>query len=324
MSSLEIVLGLVLVILFYSLLATIIMELISGFASMRGKHLERVLRSLLSSGDRKEEIFEDFKKSALYQQLAGRPVGKKTPPSYIESSTFRTILTKVVAQREGGGSFKDKIDRLPDNDLKELLTQFWDESEDKFHYFAEKVESWYDDVMERASGWYQRQTQKILLVLGLAIAVIFNVDTITVYDRLANSSRVDMEQLISLAETVDRQNNGMNDNVSRETYEFIQGEFASLKDPLGIGWENVSLTNDVFFWLLKIFGWIVTAICISKGAPFWFDLLRKVVNFRDTGGIKEKPTPSPLPVAPPLEHNNRPPLNRGMADEREMIEKPVG
>jgi hypothetical protein len=32
-----------------------------------------------------------------------------------------------------------------------------------------------------------------------------------------------------------------------------------------------------------VFGWIITALSISLGAPFWFDLLNKLVKLRGTG-----------------------------------------
>jgi hypothetical protein len=36
-------------------------------------------------------------------------------------------------------------------------------------------------------------------------------------------------------------------------------------------------------WLLKIGGLLVTMIALSQGAPFWFDLLQKLVNLRLAG-----------------------------------------
>ena len=33
---------------------------------------------------------------------------------------------------------------------------------------------------------------------------------------------------------------------------------------------------------LVIFDWVISAIAISMGAPFWFDLLGKVMNIRNT------------------------------------------
>jgi hypothetical protein len=36
--------------------------------------------------------------------------------------------------------------------------------------------------------------------------------------------------------------------------------------------------------ILGVFmGWALTAIAVSMGAPFWFDLLGKVINVRNTG-----------------------------------------
>ncbi len=52
---------------------------------------------------------------------------------------------------------------------------------------------------------------------------------------------------------------------------------------------------SIFYFVKKIpslkaiLGWMVTAIAISMGANFWFDLLGKVINVRNTGG---KPSPS--------------------------------
>jgi hypothetical protein len=37
------------------------------------------------------------------------------------------------------------------------------------------------------------------------------------------------------------------------------------------------------WWLWKIVGLVATVLAISQGAPFWFDLLRKVVNLRLAG-----------------------------------------
>ena len=69
----------------------------------------------------------------------------------------------------------------------------------------------------------------------------------------------------------------------------ITRDISSLGIPLG--WKqnwSASLYNKknsldcgaVFFLIL---GWLITAGCISMGAPFWFDLLGKVVNLRRTG-----------------------------------------
>lgn len=39
---------------------------------------------------------------------------------------------------------------------------------------------------------------------------------------------------------------------------------------------------------LTIFGWLLTAVAVSLGAPFWFDTLNKLVVVRSTVKPKEK------------------------------------
>lgn len=42
------------------------------------------------------------------------------------------------------------------------------------------IEKWFNDTMDRASGWYKRKTQATLFVIGLLVASVGNVDTIAV------------------------------------------------------------------------------------------------------------------------------------------------
>jgi hypothetical protein len=46
---------------------------------------------------------------------------------------------------------------------------------------------------------------------------------------------------------------------------------------------NAPRFTDSAAWLLKFLGILLTAVASSQGAPFWFDLLKKIVNVRLTG-----------------------------------------
>ncbi len=288
MPSIEVVIGLILIMLFYSLLASIIMELISNFFSLRGKHLERALKSILSSSDRNEELFDSFVKSPLYQQLSGRAYGKKSAPSYISAYSFKEILLSLIKKRNEGGDFVEKIQNLPDHNLREVLEQFLSETNFNFNAFELKVENWYNEIMDRASGWYSRNIQKILLILGLAIAVAFNVDSLSIFNNLLNASEADLEHLVKLAEQVDNQRSSstsLSSELQKDIHKYIEENLDESKSSIGIGWSGFSPTTNPYFWIFKIAGWLITAICISKGSPFWFDLLNKIIKFRGTGKI---------------------------------------
>lgn len=59
------------------------------------------------------------------------------------------------------------------------------------------------------------------------------------------------------------------------------GSILTLKIPEGKqkGWQLVGWVGQ------KLLGWILTALAISLGAPFWFDLLNKVMKVRSSGKV---------------------------------------
>jgi hypothetical protein len=46
---------------------------------------------------------------------------------------------------------------------------------------------------------------------------------------------------------------------------------------------NLPATSSFSGWALKIFGILITGIAAAQGAPFWFDVLKKLINIRMTG-----------------------------------------
>jgi hypothetical protein len=46
---------------------------------------------------------------------------------------------------------------------------------------------------------------------------------------------------------------------------------------------NTPQLNDPAGWLIKLFGLLVTGLAAAQGAPFWFDILKNVVNVRAAG-----------------------------------------
>jgi hypothetical protein len=44
-----------------------------------------------------------------------------------------------------------------------------------------------------------------------------------------------------------------------------------------------NLPPDLISWLEKIMGLLMTGLAATQGAPFWFDILGKLVNVRGTG-----------------------------------------
>lgn len=296
MGMLTVVTGLVFVLLLLSLLATTVMELLAATLSLRGKNLEEALRNMLAGTDADEQILKSFKNNSLFRQMSARYGKSRENPSYLSADSFQSILFEVLFQGADFSKIEQKINELPDEDLKNVLKQFLHEAEGNADVFRDRVKSWYNNVMDRASGWYKRSTQKILIGVGLTIAVLFNADTLAIYERL-ESDPAALQTVVALADDFVAKNDTLTlqqvDPEFQETYDqlksFVNTEISSVKSPLGLGWKNIEINAmSGYDWLTKVLGWAVTAMAISLGAPFWFDLLRKMVNLRSSGNKPEE------------------------------------
>lgn len=359
MQILTVVIGLIFVLLLLSLLATTMMELLSSLFSLRGRNLTKALRNMLASSDPHEILVGEFQRNSLYRHLTqqyGRQGEGFSAPSYMNSETFQSILFEIILKGDDYANLPTRINALPDADLRNVLNQLYRESNGQLDLFRLEVQNWYNSVMDRAGGWYKRYTQKILLFMGLGIALLFNADTLALYDRLSQDPET-LAQLVSAAEqyVVARERAGVpvpstspppvanppattpgstpqagpsfgnqvpinpfdtsqaatvpspsqgptsapttygnaaEERIADKDFQtsleelkgLLNNEIADIRRPLGLGWEGVDLRALTTYELVsKLLGFVLTALAVSMGAPFWFDLLKKLVNVRSTG-----------------------------------------
>lgn len=288
---LQVVVGIIFIILLLSLFATTVMEIISGLFGLRGRNLYFALKKMLSDSD-DPTLLKEFQNTAMYKQLSSTWLGRYYPPSYLSSGNFRSILFNVLNNLDGE-RMQDKINTIPDESLRRVLGGLLEEANEDVDGFKLKVEGWFDDVMDRASGWFKRYIQFYLVILGFAIAVGFNADTIEIYRTLSNNPSARLEVYQSAANYVQERQSitgatvEESPTISRSLDKLdnlVAEDIGNIKDPLAIGWDHVDVENaDLAFWLYKILGWLIMALAISLGAPFWFDLLRKIVNISSSG-----------------------------------------
>ncbi|NOU48710.1 MAG: hypothetical protein HOO86_16850 [Bacteroidales bacterium] len=214
--------------------------------------------------------------------------------------------------------------------------------------FVRKIEGWFDDSMDRVSGWYKRQSQLILIILGFMIALIFNVDTLEITGKLSTDKDA-RDKLVQMAtQAVDQykddprvkkmvtadgveviDNSGENKEINNAIFKEYQAKSDSVKNLLkgdinktneiiAAGWKTYggkkSLTGKVGYVLKRTFtsprkflGFMILAFAVSLGAPFWFDLLNKLVKLRNAGKKEEdknNATPSKInPAQTPVTVN---------------------
>jgi hypothetical protein len=382
MKALEIIISLAGIYLLYSLLGTIVQEFIAQICGLRARMLVKGIKRMLdkvSPGSPFCRFFrnpwETIKRifnpstyrpltNSFYSQPSITFLGKSSfysKPSYLEGSNFSATLLRMLRGPNFDGT-QSQInlirESIVNNHLKfddQTLQRFRDllaESYNDIEKFKAGIESWYNETMDRVSGWYKRQSQLILFVIGLVIAIMFNVDSIEIAGRLSKNDKL-RAQMVQYAGTLSNSlkspsNNfysyfhtwehpdttkGPNSfdsiNVKYEFFKLLYKQADSVNDMLGLGWihkdttltaktcsrKNAHTKHYIFNHTIPqkypwraLLGWLLTALAISLGSPFWFDLLNKVIKLRSSGII---PGPSTSKDKSPASNTVDPLLGKG-------------
>ncbi len=319
----------------------------------------------------------------------------------------RKIVREIKAALQSTGTLeKDKaaiykIDELLNifgRETRSHITSLLKDADNDLVKFRLHLEQWFEDTMDRTTGWYKQKIQFILLIVGFVLAIAFNANTFVTIKTLAVDTDT-RDNLVHMA------SNYANDPIntipksagifsSRDSLKLDSSRAARLYDfertgamlqkqmndenyILGLGWPDLldslpllslskedslkkldkyvdvqyskilldlkgkdslmlllhkgyvnagilSCLNESSFpfqpntytgynrklnkiyithsWLGHIaysfgylfssafWGFFLTALAISMGAPFWFDLLSKLVRIR--GDVKEQAKPN--------------------------------
>ena len=294
---LEVIVGLIFTFMLLSLLGTTVNELVSAWRGWRGFYLEEGLKRLLEFKDN-PEIFEKFKNNPYFKQLMQHkaPLRVSQAPAYLSSSNFATILANILKKKgQAVEKIDDLLEGLPENSqLRQVLDQLKEEGHENVEAYKARLQTWFDDVMGQASGWYKRHVQFVTLFVGLSIAGVLNADSFQIYKHLANNASA-RESLAMMAEKYAAENESLPapqtfadtlavQDIKKELNEATStGEFAEVSNILGLGWQTGDLVVSPTSWLVRLLGWLITAFAISLGASFWFDILKKIVTIRSSG-----------------------------------------
>ncbi|HEX8772488.1 MAG TPA: hypothetical protein VF735_02715 [Pyrinomonadaceae bacterium] len=222
----------------------------------------------------------------------------KQDPQATEPQTPVTPAAPAAATAITMADIQMAIDLMGDTEVGRALRALAEQAGDNVQKLRTEMEAWFNSSMDRVSGWYKRRTKWIILGLGFVLTVILNVNSITIATSLYNDPTL-RSLVVAQAETFKNNNSSQgtdsdkNSNAAQDNFMRNKAEIQSLGLP--IGWPNgfrfaaPSNGSEAWKYLLEpFFGWLLTAAAISMGAPFWFDLLNKIMVVRSTVKPHEK------------------------------------
>lgn len=386
---LDTAIAIVFVFLLFSVIAYVIQERIAAFRKSRAKMLEYAISEIF-----KDAVNLDFD-VLLYEhpQIDLLRKTKHEIPSYIPAANFAVALIDIIGKQSGDVTyikdentgllkeseilfsedaferFKRGVELLKYSELKILLGSFLQNS-GNYDSLQASIINWFDEYMNRVSGWYKKGTRNNLLAISVCLVIFFNIDAIYLIQNVFHNSQLRSTLVAAAERTVDQSseiNKVLKNNIETKLASIdtlYQSKIKSASDSTGkvklisewtsfsksiidslnyynkdnynsllneasnydlpIGWtlpdsldslahiqpakgiwaeiknkykriefylsnfaklqnnDKLSNTNQRSV-LTMLFGWLIAAVCISFGAPFWFDLLGKLVNTRRAG-----------------------------------------
>jgi len=360
---LNVIIDLVFIYLLYSLLVTTIQEIIANRFGFRAKILQRAVFRMMEDEQKFVTRFRStlylFKKSgnggekdsvtsAFYDHPLILFLGEgksQAKPAYINKETFSKVIIDLLRGKDvkPGTDVRSLIQKALDDKTTNwgnakiseqtlsYLRSIWADAEGDPVKFKVQLEKWFEETMDRASGWYKKHTQVILFFVGLMLAIVFNVDTIKIIDKLEKDPKL-REQIVQQADAFVKANpdldktiftqraqidtlkaqmsrtnltkagldslqkikvqdsvelaqakimKGRTDSLVQSAISLVKNDMHDIHHTLGLEWESYQCNSNLFVCILKsMLGWIITALALSLGAPFWFDLLNKLMKLR--------------------------------------------
>jgi len=246
------------------------------------------------------------------------------------------------------------IEHLPEKDkkLKQTLTALVNESHQDVVKLKTNIETWFNNSMQRVSGWYKRKTQAVHVLLAVMVTMVINVDSVLVVNALSQNQAL-RDSVVAEAQAFAKQEpkpqaqpappkeetpvpaaeatSSPTPAQSISDIERLQGKLSMLDLPVGWikpgqssydpknpsyrNWPGLRLHGRTFGQLTEIWwdtsrfhvlGWLLTAFAISLGAPFWFDMLNKVINIRSSGKAPDDQPKAPQVVPQPQAPGQQP------------------
>lgn len=304
LTMLDVVLGLAILFAALSVFCSSVVEMLAARSGLRGRFL-------------RDSLFHLLGEETLYRRLLQHPAVSHTvrhrsrsAPSYLATERFVAAVLDLIPTRAnamGISGFAEKP--MPDN-MDPVVAEFARSAAflgecgiavgvplsrlamrngKSLDELRKALSDWFDSQMDRTGGWYKRNVQRLLFVVGLVVSIGLNVDTLQVARSLAHDPALRMlasSQASRIASEREIELNALLD-AGRERglpvgYSCLAEPDRGVEDSARLCLKQFRQTS----WLeraLKLLGFLLTALSVSFGAPFWFDLLLKVSNLRSSG-----------------------------------------
>ena len=327
---LDFLISMVIVFMTFSVMVSGATEAWNTLRSKRGRFLWKGIRRLIGATPEAEILLAKLRLHPAIRALTSddKP---KSYPSYIPGTVFAAALTDVVLAHNAGARLEkyglpEAVALLPaDLPLKQVLQTTWRRAQGDAAHFEIELARFFDDCMDRVSGWYKRDAQAHSLWLGLLLAVVLNVDAVHIAVALWQDPQISRDvasqgaQIAAKYAAASPQSSQL--PVSSASTPLVVSPLSggnispdnALPIQLPVGWPArwytelpVTPARGQLEWHVcaAILGFLLMAGSCLVGVPMWYQLLTTLLPLRAAGRVPKRTPPraaSAEPSGPPAQ-----------------------
>lgn len=280
---LEVALGLILVYYVLGSIISFVTSLILESAETRGAALEQHLKRI--AGEKTVDL------TNLPQMKALRPIryknwlgvfGARTEPKKLEKVPVSTLveaffdMTGLTGRSEiNAEEMTSLVGQLPDSEAKQAMIKWINQGVTNINDLRNRANDYFSGILTQAAATFKANARSIVIILSTILVFALGTDSIQIAKDLWNNA--EMRAVAAAKATMIAQQEG--------------GDVADINQIL----QNLSETNIRFTWwhlqdtfpqnsgtpwlkfsIYKLIGLVLSAIAVSQGSSFWYDLLKKL------------------------------------------------
>jgi len=285
--------------------STEILDTVKNDLLTLGQDIPRIQQSV-------DSLFDNIR--VQKQQINDALVKLSFTPDTSNDETITRIRAGVTALSITHPQLKQTLYAI----LNSMPQSTW-QKENELELIRNNIEEWFNNAMNRLTGWYKRRCLITTLIVGILLSIIVNVDSINLVNRLWKEPDLRIA-ILSKIENILTQNDTT--TIGFGQLLAMQQQFSEISLPIGwiglpvstIGEQVTNLpetctpfrlqeneiygflisgecypiinspqVTDLTGWLIKLAGILISGAAASPGASFWFDLLKKIINVRLSG-----------------------------------------
>lgn len=257
---------------------------------------EPIYRALQKRFPKEKEALQD-----LFSRFFTREALENLVERLLSSSQYELLSAGAARFVVNSPKLMDTMDGLI-MDAQGIISV----GEIKLKEFRTSIESWFNNAMDRLSGYYKRRAQLFTFLIGLILAAFLNIDSIAIVRTLWQEPTT-RSAIVAEAQALEALPE--EDPSVPETLDRIDEKLKALSLP--VGWNKLNsaecrnvrkdpdawqaacvitaetyplgMPTGVLFWLEKVLGFLLSGAAAAQGAPFWFDIMKKLINLRSAG-----------------------------------------